>query len=153
MEYDLYDAENRTGGIQTLLLRQCIAPPKVVFLSLLLVSALIPVDAYQAEIRQELLTQDKTRVSVRYRFEWEIYDSIRYEKSGADKAQLQQRLGKILKNVLREHAGKSPESVMTRLANGEDVEQALAIAIKTNEQIAELGARLIDLEFLSAGVD
>lgn len=115
----------------------------------LLVLAANSVDAYQAEVRQELRAQDKTPVPVRYQFEWEIYDAVLYEKSGADKAELQERTESVLKNVLQDYAGRSPKLALIRLADGEDDEQALVIAIETNNLIAELGVRLIDLEFLS----
>ena len=119
----------------------------------LLVLAANPVEAYQAEVKQELHAQDKSPVLVRYQFEWEIYDAVLYEKSGADKAELQEQTQGVLQNILRDYAGKSPRLALIRLADGEDDERALAIAIETNKLIAQLGVRLIDLEFLSVGDD
>lgn len=120
---------------------------------LLLLSAVASVAAYQTEVKQELLTQNKTRIPVRYYFEWEIYDADLYDKSGADKAEIQDRTQGVLNNLLRDYAGKTPESGLIRLANGEDAEQTLAIAIETNKLIAAMGVRLIDLEFLSIDDD
>ena len=62
----------------------------------LLVLAANPVEAYQAEDKQELHAQDKSPVSVRYQFEWEIYDSVLYQKSGAEKAELQDHTRGVL---------------------------------------------------------
>ena len=90
----------------------------------------IPVDAYQAEVHQTLLAEVKTGVPVHYRFEWEIYDSDRYKNSRADKAQLQDRARDTRHSVLRKYAAVSSETVLMRLAAGEDGEQALAIALK-----------------------
>ena len=61
------------------------------FVAFLLALTVVPVDGYQAEVRQTLLAKDETSVPVHYRFEWEIFDSVRYQNSLADKAELQDR--------------------------------------------------------------
>ena len=122
-------------------------------LILTLVIAVNPVAAYQTEGSVNLLARDKSSVAARYRFEWEIHDSTRYKNSRADKAQLQERAGDTLNRVLREYATSASRSDLVSLTKGEDGKQALVLAIETNTLIAEWGIRLIDLEFLSTGLD
>ena len=123
------------------------ALPRFALLLLLLLAG-YSVDAYQTKVNQNLIAQDRSNIPVHYRFEWEIYDTTAYEASGADKAELQDRARDVLKTVLREHAAKLSGTALSNLANGGDAERALVIAVETNEQVAGLGIRLIDSEFL-----
>ena len=113
---------------------------------LLLALTTLPVDAYQLEVSHTLLTQDKASIDVSYTFEWEIVDAAKFNNTGADKAQIQERIEIALKSVLREYAAQSSESDLASLSEGNDA-QVRSIAIETNTMIVDWGVQLIDLEF------
>ena len=120
---------------------------------LALVTVMTAVSAYQTEVSHNLLAQDKSTVSVAYRFEWEVYDTALYINTGADKAQIQERLQINLSSALRDYAASVAQSALMRLAQGDDDGRTLAIAIEVNTLVAGWGVRLIDLEFYPNGLE
>ena len=104
--------------------------------------------AYTGRIEQAVYAIDKSQHVLMYSFEWEVSNAEVYARHGLDKAQVHQRVGDIIEEQLREHAGQMTKDDAQALASGDaDYESVRTMALQISQHLDPIGVQLIDLDF------